>query len=204
MSVLYAGFTLGLGLIISLGPQNVFLIRQGLKKERPYLVALVCCLCDVLLILLSTLSISKLILLYPTAKMIMITLAVLFLIGYGAKSIYAGVKQIRSGDSFTLNTVTSTRSLTTILLTTLSLSLLNPQAIIDTMIMIGSVVNQYPEADQVLFITGVIGASFLWFTGVATLASNCAKYLNSQKMWSALEIVSGFIMVAFSFTLFSV
>ena len=60
MSVLKAGFTLGFGLIISMGPQNMFLIRQGLKREYPYLVALICSPCDTLLILFSAHSISGL------------------------------------------------------------------------------------------------------------------------------------------------
>ena len=195
MSVLRAGLTLGFGLIISMGPQNIFLIRQGLKKEYAFLSALICSLCDMLLILLSTLSVSKLIITYPTAKMLMMALGALFLVTYGAKSIYSGLKQYRNPSALELTTASSSISLLKLLVTAISFSLLNPQAIIDTMIMIGGVVNQYPEEDQLLFIVGVIAASFLWFTGIATLATTCANYLKNRKVWASLEIASGFIML---------
>lgn len=194
MSVLRAGLTLGFGLIISMGPQNIFLIRQGLKKEYAFLSALICSLCDMLLILLSTLSVSKLIITYPTAKMLMMGLGALFLVTYGAKSIYSGLKQYSNPSAIEL-TMPSSISLLKLLVTAISFSLLNPQAIIDTMIMIGGVVNQYPEEDQLLFIIGVIAASFLWFTGIATLSSTCANYLKNRKFWASLEIASGFIML---------
>ena len=201
MSVLRAGLTLGFGLIISMGPQNIFLIRQGLKKEYVYISALVCSLCDMLLILLSTLSVSKLIIAYPTAKMLMMCLGALFLVAYGMKSIVSGIKQFKNPSNLELNNASSSISLMRLLITAISFSLLNPQAIIDTMIMIGGVVNQYPQEDQFLFIVGVIAASFLWFAGIATLSSSCANYLKSRKAWAMLEVVSGFIMLGFSVVL---
>lgn len=181
MSVLKAGFTLGFGLIMSMGPQNVFLIRQGLKREYPYIVALICSLCDTLLILFSSLSISELVLHYPTARMIMMWLGAAFLLGYGAKSIYSGIMQLTQNASLNLTKSAASTPFTKILLTTLSFSLFNPQAIIDTMIIIGGVINEHPKEDQFIFITGVIGASFLWFTSIATLSSSCAHYLNKKK-----------------------
>ncbi len=201
MSVLKAGLTLGFGLIISMGPQNIFLIRQGLKKEYAYVSALVCSLCDMILILLSTLSIAKLIVVYPIAKIIMIIIGALFLVVYGVKSIYSGLKQFKNTDPVHLNHSSKSLSLLKLLLTAVSFSLLNPQAIIDTMIMIGGVVNQYPKEDQQMFVIGVIAASFLWFAGLATLSSSCAPYFNSRKTWGILEVVSGFIMSVFSLIL---
>lgn len=203
MSVLQAGLVLGFGLIISMGPQNIFLIRQGLKKEYAYLSAFICSICDTALILLSTLSISQVILLYPLAKIVMIFLGVVFLVIYGAKSIYSGIKEFKNNSELNLNNATKSTSLLRVLLTAVSFSLLNPQAIIDTMIMIGGVVNQYPQEKQWMFIIGVITASFLWFTGIATLASFCAAYLNNRKIWGALEVASGFIMLNFSLVLLS-
>lgn len=201
MSVLKAGLMLGFGLIISMGPQNIFLIRQGLKKEYAYVSALVCSLCDMILILLSTLSIGKLIFIYPTAKKIMILIGVLFLVVYGAKSIYSGIKQFKNTSPVHLNNSSPSISLLKLLMTAISFSLLNPQAIVDTMIMIGGVVNQYPQEDQLMFVIGVIAASFLWFTGLATLSSSCASYFNTRKTWGVLEVASGFIMIGFSLIL---
>ncbi len=201
MSVLKAGFTLGFGLIMSMGPQNVFLIRQGFKKEYPYLVALVCSLCDTLLILFSSLSISQLVLHYPTARMIMMWLGAAFLLGYGAKSIYSGVTQLMNTASLNLSKASAATPFTKLLFTTLSFSLFNPQAIIDTMIIIGGVINEHPKEDHFMFITGVIGASFLWFAGLATLSSRCANYLKNKKIWSTLEITSGIIMLGFGISM---
>lgn len=201
MSVLRSGLTLGLGLIISLGPQNIFLIRQGIKKEYAYVAALICALCDMLLIILSTLSISKLIMAYPIARILLISLGVLFLIAYGAKSIYLGIKQLKNPQHFEVHQASPRISLLRLLITAISFSLLNPHAIIDTMVMIGGVVSQYPEEERLLFVVGVITASFLWFTGVATISSYASKFLKNGKAWGVLEIVSGFIMLGFSLTL---
>ncbi|MDQ2995198.1 MAG: LysE family transporter [Pseudomonadota bacterium] len=201
MSVLNAGLTLGFGLIISMGPQNLFLIRQGLKKEHPYFVALICALCDTALILLSTFGVNKLIVAYPIAKTIMTVLGALFLLAYGAKSIYSGIKQWQSPSVMNLLKASKNFSWTRLLLMTVSFSLLNPQAIVDTMIMIGGAVSQYPEEEQLLFVAGVISASFIWFAGIATLSSSCARYLNTSTFWSMLEITSGIIMSCFSVVL---
>jgi L-lysine exporter family protein LysE/ArgO len=204
MSVLRAGLTLGFGLIISMGPQNIFLIRQGIKKEYAYLSALICSLCDMLLILISTLSVSQLIIAYPTVKMLLMIFGALFLIGYGAKSVYSGIKQFRNPSVVEMHTHSTSRSLIRLLITAISFSLLNPQAIIDTMIMIGGVVSQYPEEDQLVFIIGVIAASFLWFNGLATLSAFCAHILKNGKAWACLEVVSGLVMFGFSVALLNV
>lgn len=203
MSVLKSGLTLGFGLIISMGPQNIFLIRQGLKKEYAFLAALVCSVCDMTLVLLSTLSISELIFIYPTAKMILVALGALFLITFGAKSIYSGLKQMKNKNEFTLNFSTKPMSKTKVFLTAISFSLLNPQAIIDTMLTIGGIVSHYPQEDQLVFVIGVIAASFLWFTGITSLSSSCANYLSSGRIWGVLELTSGFIMLCFSLVLLS-
>ncbi len=201
MSVLRSGLTLGLGLIISLGPQNIFLIRQGIKKEYVYIAALICALCDMLLILLSTMSISKLIMAFPIARLVLIGLGVLFLLSYGAKSIYSGIKQLKNPNLFEIHEASPRISLLRLLITATSFSLLNPHAIIDTMVMIGGVVSQYPEEERLLFVIGVITASFLWFTGVATLSSYASRFLKNGQAWGILEILSGLIMFGFTLTL---
>lgn len=203
MSVLRAGLALGFGLIISMGPQNLFLIRQGMKREYAYISALICSLCDMLLILLSTMSVSKLIIASPAAKMVFIALGALFLAVYGAKSIFFGVRQLRKQTTTELTNVSKTRSVWRLLFTAVSFSLLNPQAIIDTMIMIGGVVCRYPEEDQLLFIIGVIAASFLWFNAIAALSSFGANYFKNSRTCAILEIASGLIMLGFGFALFT-
>jgi len=201
MSVLQAGLALGFGLIISMGPQNLFVIRQGLKKEYAIIAVLACSVCDMILVLLSAFSIGQLIFIYPTLKWLMIGVGALFLVVYGIKSIYSGYQLYQTPGVFELDKLTSSISPFRLLLTAVSFSLLNPQAIVDTMILIGGVVNQYPKEDQVFFVMGVIAASFLWFTGISTLASSCARYLNSRKFWALLEVASGLIMLNFSLAL---
>lgn len=203
MSVLQAGLTLGFGLIVSMGPQNLFVIRQGLKKEYATISVLACAFCDMILILLSAFSIGQLIFVYPAVKWLMIGLGALFLLVYGTKSIYSGYRLYRTPGAFELNQLAPCISPIRLLLTAVSFSLLNPQAIVDTMILIGGVVNQYPQEDRVVFVVGVIAASFLWFSLISMLASSCARYLNSRKFWAILEVASGLIMLNFSLALLS-
>jgi len=201
---LRAGMTLGFSLIISLGPQNMFLIRQGLKREYAYLAALVCLLCDAFLIALSGTGLSHLILQFPILKNTLLIFGIVFLLVYGGRSLLSGYKNIKNQNkNLNLNETVISPSCTTlsiggIIITGLSFSILNPQAIIDTVVLIGGVVNQYPIQSQHLFILGAITSSLIWFYGLTTLSRSFSRYLKNPILWNGLEIISGLVMVGFA------
>lgn len=195
------GLTLGLSLIMAIGAQNIFVIKQGLKKDHAYFSAFICSLSDSLLILLSVTSLGALMTQIPALKMILLTTGVLFLIYYGTHSIYSGIKNKNENINLNHSTLNLASSTKKIFLIALSFSLLNPHAILDTVVLIGGIANQYTREYQLEFAAGTIVASFIWFFGLTTAAKHCAKYLSHNTTWRALDIVSGTIMVVIAIKL---
>ncbi|GAB4393182.1 MAG: LysE/ArgO family amino acid transporter [Gammaproteobacteria bacterium] len=196
MTAFRSGLFFGLSLIISLGPQNLFLVRQGLTRQYVYLCASVCFICDVILILLSTQGLSYIIEHAAWLKVTLLIAGSAFLALYGINSIRSAIKR-RQTKQANITPIQEHIALSTLLLTCLSFSLLNPQAIIDTVILIGSTVMQYPTQSHWGFILGTLVASLVWFFSLATIARSCSKYL-TYKLWSNLELLSGTIMLFFA------
>lgn len=195
MYALRAGLSLGLSLIIALGPQNMFIIRQGFKREYVFLTALVCVLCDALMMLTSTSSLSHMIAELPIVKMILLILGVGFLSFYGGNSLYSGIKVLRSQVPLDLQLSQARRTMIGTIIAAMSFSLLNPHAVIECVIMIGGIAIQYPTEDQYWFVAGAILASIIWFYAIAYTAAWCYRFVNNQRLWAGLEITSGIIML---------
>lgn len=190
------GLMIGFSLIMAIGAQNLFIIRQGIRREYSYYVAVICLLCDSLLIFLSISSVSLLITQYPLVKQSLLWFAVLFLTGYGSFSIYRG---IRPGAESTFEN-TSSSSLSTsywkITLTALCFSLLNPHAILDTVVLMGGIANNFSSTtEQYHFALGAVIASCIWFFGLTLLSVKMSKLIKTKPVFRGLEIVSGLLML---------
>lgn len=194
------GLTLGLSIIGSIGAQNIFLIKQGVKSEHPYLCAFMCFLCDFILIILGVAGVGALLLKMPILKSVILAAGVIFLGVCGVKSIrhafnyqavLKGIEMIRANNE-------SVVSISRLVILTLSFSLLNPQAILDTMVIIGGNANHYVSYPKYLFVAGTIAASFVWFFGLATATHYFSDRLMTVKFWRGLEFFSGSIMIVFA------
>jgi len=194
------GIMLGFALIISLGPQNIFLIKQGLLRKHPYFAASVCFVSDAILITLGVTSVGLLVAQSPFLKSILLILGVIFLSTYGILSIVTSFKKSETQQELNLKEQESSSSIIKILFLALSFSLLNPQAILDAFVLIGGNANQYMQF-KYDFMIGAILASLVWFFGLVTLAKYLSRYLKNMKVWRALNFVSGFIMLLFSIKL---
>lgn len=199
MSILIykTGLLLGLSLITSIGTQNLFVIRQGLKKELPYFCALSCALCDALMIILGVTGISIILIKFPTIKLVILMAGILFLLIHGGSafkrglnkaSIQATLKQINNPDKKQI-------SYSKLILLSLSFSLLNPQALLDTLIIIGGNANQYMHTYKYLFVAGTITASFIWFIGLAFISHKFSTKLTRVRVWQMLEFFSATVML---------
>lgn len=193
------GLMLGFALIISLGPQNIFIIKQGLLRERPYFSASICFFADVLLIILGATSVGLLITQLPLLKTILLILGIAFLLTYGFLSIKASFKKT-GPEQFALQKQEPSSSSKKILFLALSFSLLNPQAILDTVVLIGGSANQYMQL-KYYFVIGAMLASLVWFFSLVTVAKYLSPYLTNKKVWRTLDFVSGSIMLLFSLKL---
>lgn len=194
------GMLLGLSIIISIGAQNLFVIKQGLRNEYPYLCALTCFLSDFILIILGVTGVSALIIEIPLIKLVMLVAGMLFLgiygslaikRGFNSKAISESLKQLQQQTSISSSSVR-------LIILGLSFSLLNPHAILDTVVIIGSSANHYANELKYFFVAGTIVASLVWFLGLTVITKRFANKLMSIKFWQTLEFVSGAIMIGFA------
>ena len=190
MFVYFSGLALGLSLVTALGPQNVFLIRQGALRQYAVLSAAVCFVCDIILVSASVTGLHQLLTVHPTLKTWITCAGALFLFYYGFLALRRSIKQLPN-ESMQLNGASNRLQ---IILLSLGFSLLNPHAIIDTLIIIGGNSSQFP-GHQHAFLLGVITSSFLWFTLLTLLTQFFSSLLTQQTIWRRLEFASGVLMM---------
>lgn len=195
MPVFFNGLLLGFSLIIALGPQNVFLIKQGALRQHAVLSALICFVCDLLLIAGSVTSLHHTLERYPNFQQGMVYAGMAFLLGYGIRTLYNAFKKKKA-----LSLGNPMTSRLKIILLALGFSLLNPHAIIDSLIIIGA--NSMQFADHLeMFTLGVGCASLLWFCSLTFLTYHFSTLLTKPHIWRQLEMMSGLLMIAIGFKL---
>ncbi|WP_419419806.1 LysE/ArgO family amino acid transporter [Legionella sp. D16C41] len=190
MLVYFNGLALGLSLVTALGPQNIFLIRQGALRQYAILSAAICFVCDIILVSASVAGLHQLLMLHPALKMWVTWFGALFLTYYGSLSLYRAMKKKDSK----VNVEKAHSNRLQIILLALGFSLLNPHAIIDTLIIIGGSSSQFPGQQQT-FLLGVITSSFLWLTLLTLVTQFFAEILTKEKVWRRLEFASGLLML---------
>jgi L-lysine exporter family protein LysE/ArgO len=192
------GFGLGAGLIIAIGAQNAYVLRQGLKREHPLAIAAVCSLSDALLIVLGGAGVGSLIAATPILANGAAALGAAFLGVYGALAFRrAWVGEALSNE----NDAPPARTLKSALLTALAFSLLNPHALLDTVVLLGSISGQYAWDQRVWFLAGAGVASFTWFFSLAFAAGYLAPWFRKPNTWRILDGLIGCVMWAIAASL---
>ncbi|MEE4253084.1 MAG: LysE/ArgO family amino acid transporter [Desulfuromusa sp.] len=185
------GFFLSAGLIIAIGSQNAFVLRQGLKKEYIFTICTICFVCDALLIFLGVGGVGKLIASSHTLMQIARWGGALFLIFYGIRSFYAAFKN----ETLSVDKSKSlTSGFTWAIVTTFALTLLNPHVYLDTVILLGSIAGQYPETERLSFAIGAAFASMIWFYAIGYGARILTPFFQKPSSWKILDVVIGAIM----------
>lgn len=196
MFVYFKGLLLGLSLIIALGPQNVFIIKQGVRKNHATLSAIVCFLCDLVLICASITGLHELLILHPVLQVWMMLFGCLFLLFYAFKALKKAYATPNSTSEHTIQPQNKTQ----IVLLALGFSLLNPHAIIDSLVIIGGGSSAYPD-QQFVFLMGVITSSLVWFSSLTFTARYFSDVLTRTTVWKGIELISGLLMAAIGFKL---
>lgn len=196
MPVYLNGLLLGLSLIMALGPQNVFLIRQGALRRHAGLSAFVCFCCDIILVTASIAGLSQVLNTHPALQSWITWFGALFLFYYGACALRSGLlaKPLPSEKE------AEATSRLQILLLALGFSLLNPHAIIDSLVIIGGGSAQFP-GHEYAFLSGVLTASLLWFTSLTLTTQYFAETLSRATVWRCIETASGLLMLYLCFKL---
>jgi len=190
MTSFFAGFSLGISLILAIGAQNAFVLQQGLKKHHVFVVCFICALSDALLITAGVVGFGVVVQQYPNIELIARYAGALFLIAYGLKSFYSALisTHTMNAEGELLASVYKT------VLTCLAFTWLNPHVYLDTVVLLGSVSTQY-EGTKLLFTAGAIFGSFVFFFSLGYGSRILIPVFEKPIAWKILEFFIGFVMI---------
>ena len=195
MIALIPGFLTGLSLIVAIGAQNAFVIRQGLLRSHVLLVVIVCSVSDALLIVLGTGGLGKVVQSNPNLLTFIRWFGVVYLTWFGIKSLRSAFKENQL-----LATGQAEISWKRILTTVLALTYLNPHVYLDTLIFVGSIANQF-DGDKWFFALGASLASVVWFSTIGFGARAASHLMSKPIFWRILDISIALIMFSIALTL---
>jgi L-lysine exporter family protein LysE/ArgO len=181
------GFIIGSSLIIAIGPQNLYVINQGLKKNFVFIVVLICSLSDSLLIVFGIYLSNNILSLNTSIITIMKLIGGIWLILYGINKIKNSRQhEIKSSEI-------NAASFTKVVLTTLAITYANPHVYLDTVILLGSISINFDS--KFYFGLGAIFASFIFFFSLGYFSNFLSQYVKSPKVWFYIDNVMGFLML---------
>jgi len=184
LPLFWEGFGTGSGLIIAIGAQNAFVLAQGVRREHHLPVALICALCDALLIAAGLAGMGAALAAAPALRQAAALGGAAFLGLYGLRAARAAW---RGGGALCAADGDDGRSLKTILLLTLAVTLLNPHVYLDTVLLLGSIGGRHGDPGRWHFGAGAATASFAWFFGLALCGRLLAPLLSRPAAWRALD-----------------
>ncbi len=195
MQAILPGLLTGLSLIVAIGAQNAFVLRQGLLRKHVFVIVLICALSDALLIALGVLGLGSLISALPWLLEVIRWVGVAFLVWYGSSSLRRFVKQdsLKAAES-------SVGSIKQAVVTTLALTFLNPHVYLDTVIFIGGIANQFGD-QKWWFALGAVTSSFLWFFSLGFGASKASVLVSKPVFWKILDVFIAAVMFSLAITL---
>ena len=200
VSAFFTGFFLGLSLIVAIGAQNAFVLRQGILRQHVFYIAFFCSISDAILIILGVAGISYFLndFINEYSKIIF-GFAALWLLSYGL---------LRLNSVFKANSkIIESNIKPSSLLNSLSIAAIftfaNPHVYLDTMILIGSISQQFEELNRVYFAFGACIASFVWFFGIAYGAKLLTPLMQTPRNWRILDTFIASIMFIIAMNLAS-
>ena len=196
MQAFISGFAIGMSLIVAIGAQNAFVLKQGLKKQFVFWVCLLCAASDAILILLGVTGFAHVIQNYPQILNIAKYFGATFLFLYGAQHFYMALTQSQTlfaGEA-------KQQNIWKILSICLALTWLNPHVYLDTVILLGSISTQY-AATKMYFAFGAMTASFVFFFSLGFGARLLQPIFQQAKAWKILDVIIALIMWSITFKL---
>jgi L-lysine exporter family protein LysE/ArgO len=191
-----AGFLTGLSLIVAIGAQNAFVLRQGLRREHVLPVVAVCALADALLIGAGIAGLGALVTAHPAAGEVVRYGGAAFLIGYG---LLAAGRALRPGRLTAGEQAPATRR--AVLLACLGFTFLNPHVYLDTVVLLGSLANQYGGGGRWLYGAGAALGSVGWFATLGYGAGRLGRLFASARSWRILDAAIAVVMIALAASL---
>jgi L-lysine exporter family protein LysE/ArgO len=191
LSAFLSGFILGLSLILAIGAQNSFVLRQGLMGRHVFIVALFCSLSDALLIGIGVVGISLFLNNYiDLVSDWLFGISAIWLAGYGILRLRDAVigKSVLIAENSSVKGLVSTLSFLSVL------TFANPHVYLDTVVLIGSVSQQFPDNTKLAYVLGASIASFVFFFSLAYGAKLLSPIMQKPIAWRILDSFIAFVM----------
>ena len=191
LPVLVAGFGVGVSLIVAIGAQNAFVLRQGIRAEHVFPIVAICALSDAALILAGVSGIGVIVDRAPVAVTVVRWAGAAFLVGYGL---------LAARRAFTTQTLTTATdgggvSMRSVVLTVLAMTWLNPHVYLDTVLLVGSIANTHDRTGRWYFGAGAALASLAWFTALGYGARLLGRAFARPVAWRILDALIAATMI---------
>lgn len=190
LNVYLSALALSASQIVGIGPQNAFVIRQGIGRQHVLPIVLICIVCDVLLIAAGVLGMGRLVASLPGFVGVVTWAGAAFLLWLSFKAFRAAWQPGRLDASGSIE-----RDRRQVIRTILLVTLLNPYVWLDTVVLIGSVSSVYGAENAGVFLLGCITSSVLWFVLVGFGAGKLAPWFEKPASWRLLDVAIGCIML---------
>lgn len=189
------------GLIVAIGSQNAFVLRQGLLKKNIFYICLLCFSCDVILMGIGVLGLGSYLSASPVLTNILAIGGALFLLYYAYNAFISSYKGISSLDLSNVNTANKEKQLLKVLLSTLAVTLLNPQVYFDTIVMVGGVAGTFSYDQKIYFLIGALVSSFVWFFSLGYGSRILIPLFTKPLTWRIFDFFIGCIMLFIAISL---
>lgn len=195
LSTFLYGMSVSFSLILAIGAQNAFVLKQGLKRQYVFVVCLICAFSDAILISAGVFGFGKVISQFPQVVEIAKYAGALFLLWYGAKSLYSAFTQSQS----LIAKGEEVASLKQVIALCMAFTWLNPHVYLDTVVLLGTIASQF--ADKLAFALGAMSASFMFFFALGYGARLLQPLFAKPLAWKVLDIIIGLTMWAIAVSL---
>lgn len=182
------GVLTGLGLIVAIGAQNAYVLRQGIHRQHVAIVVAICAISDALLIILGVAGVGALVADHPTALNIMKWLGAAYLVWFAITSFDSALKP----QALELSGPVKRSG---VIATTLALTYLNPHVYLDTVLMLGNIANQHGADGRWWFAGGAVTGSIVWFSALGFGARAVAPWMSKPSVWRVLDVIIGCMML---------
>ncbi|MCV2350262.1 LysE/ArgO family amino acid transporter [Paucibacter sp. Y2R2-4] len=185
------GLSLGLSLIMAIGAQNAFVLRQGLRREHVLLIVLCCAMADAVLMAAGVYGLAALIGERRWLAQGLTAGGAAFLAIYGLQAL----RRAAQSGSLQPGQDSAQQSRRQVLLQLAGFTLLNPHVYLDTVLLVGSIGAQHVGTAKLAFVIGAASGSVLWFAGLGFGARWLAPVFAKPRAWQVLDVLIGLTML---------
>ncbi len=196
LSIALEGFAISLGLIVAIGAQNAFVLRQGLIRSHIFVVCCICAISDATLIAAGVLGVGAWLAEYEQGAFWISMAAIAFLVVYGILR----VKSSLDPQAMSISE-SGEDNLSTVVFTTLAFTWLNPHVYLDTLVLLGSASSRYDGPEREFFGIGAALASFIFFFSLGYGARLLSPFMENPKAWRYIDGGIAIVMFTIAFTI---